>query len=154
MASLQGEGPEACHIDITDEESVSAAFEAIEGRDPAAILVSASGGPVVHLSKRVNVATMSMGDWKRTVDLNLTGVFCCVQKFGQLRLANPLVQSRIVIIGSAAGMGAGAGVDIGYVSTKAALFGFARQAAFELAGANITVNNRCAWTCGNPGIHS
>lgn len=140
LASLEGRGHEARHIDITDEEAVGAAFDAVEANDPAAILVIASGGPVVHLAQQVNVATMTMSDWKRTVDLNLTGVFCCIQKFAQLRMARQVEQSRIVIIGSAAGMAAGGGVDIGYVSTKAALFGLARQAAFELANANITVN--------------
>lgn len=140
LASLEEGGHELSHVDITSEESVGAAFDAVEASSPASILVIASGGPVVHLGRGVNVATMAMSDWKRTIDLNLTGVFCCVQKFAQLRLANPLEQSRIVIIGSSAGFGAGSGTDIGYVSAKAALFGFTRQAAFDLAHANITVN--------------
>lgn len=140
LASLKGEGHEASHIDVTSEESVGAAFAAIEASSPASILVVASGGPVVHLARGVNVATLTMSDWKRTIDLNLTGVFACVTKFAQLRSANPLDQSRIVIIGSAAGLSAGAGTDIAYVSSKAAVFGFVRQAAYEMAGANITVN--------------
>lgn len=141
-ASLdEGAGPhQALKIDITDEGSVSLAFDAVEADRPANILVIASGGPVVHLGQRVNVATMSMTDWKRTVDLNLTGVFCCVQKFAQQRIARPLEQSRIVIVGSSAGVSAGGGVDIGYVSSKAGVFGFTRQAAFDLARHNITVN--------------
>lgn len=138
--ALEGDGHEALQIDVTSEESVSAAFDAIEASSPAGILVIASGGPVVHLGKRVNVATMAMSDWKRTIDLNLTGVFCCAQKFAQLRLANPLEQSRVVIIGSSVGVSAGTGTDIAYVSSKAAIYGFTRQLAFELAPAGITVN--------------
>lgn len=140
LASLAGEGHEVSHIDVTSEESVGAAFDAVEASSPASILVVASGGPVVHLARGVNVATMTMSDWKRTIDLNLTGVFACVAKFAQLRLANPLDQSRIVIIGSAAGLSGGAGTDIAYVSSKAAVFGFVRQSAYELALANVTVN--------------
>ena len=140
LASLEGEGHAVSHIDVTSDGSVGAALDAVEASSPASILVVASGGPIVHLGRGVNVATMTTSDWKRTIDLNLTGVFACVTKFAQLRLANPLDQSRIVIIGSAAGLSGGAGTDIAYVSSKAAVFGFVRQAAYELAGANITVN--------------
>lgn len=140
LASLAGDGHEATQIDITSEEAVAATFGAVEASDPASILVIASGGPVVHLARGVNVATIDMSDWKRTIDLNLTGVFCCVNQFARLRLANALEHSRIVIIGSAAGLSGGPGTDIAYVSAKAAVFGFARQAAYELSHANITVN--------------
>ena len=71
---------------------------------------------------------------------NLTGVFSCVQKFAQQRAAVPLELSRIVIIGSSVGFSAGSGTDIAYVSSKAALFGFSRQVACELAPLKITVN--------------
>lgn len=140
LASLAGGGHDVAQLDVTNEETVGAVFDAVEASSPASILVVASGGPVVHLGERVNVATMAMSDWKRTVDLNLTGVFCCVQNFARLRLANPLEQSRIVIIGSSVGLTAGSGTDLAYVSAKAALFGFVRQVAFELAQANVTVN--------------
>jgi NAD(P)-dependent dehydrogenase (short-subunit alcohol dehydrogenase family) len=140
IGSLEGRDHEAIAIDVTDEETVRAAFALIEESDPAAILVIATGGPVVHLGQRVNVATMSLPDWRRTLDLNLTGVFTCVQNFARLRLAKPMEQSRIVIIGSAVGLVGGTGTDIAYVSSKAAIFGFVRQAAHELAAAGVTVN--------------
>lgn len=140
LATLAGEGHEAAQVDVTDEASIARAFDAVEAASPASVLVVASGGPVVHLAMGANVATISMSDWKKTVDVNLTGVFACVTKFAQLRLAKPVDQSRIVIVGSAAGHTSGPGTDIAYVSSKAAVFGFVRQAAFELASANITVN--------------
>lgn len=140
VGSLDGAGHEAVQLDVMNHDSVNAAFDAIEASFPVAILVIASGGPVVHLDQRVNVATMAIDDWRKTIDFNLTGVFSCVQKFAQLRLAKPLDQSRIVIIGSSVGVAAGSGTDIAYVSSKAAIYGFTRQVAFELAPANITVN--------------
>lgn len=149
-SSLDGEGHAVAQLDVTREETVSAAFDEIEASGPASILVVASGGPVVHLGQGINIATMAMTDWKKTVDFNLTGVFCCVQKFAQLRLANPLEQSRIVIIGSSVGQAAGTGTDVAYVSSKAALFGFTRQVAFELAQANITVNTVAPGPVGTP----
>lgn len=137
---LQGKGHEAIELDITQETEVGAAFASVEASGPANILIVASGGPVIHLGKKVNVSTISMIDWMRTIDLNLTGTFTCVQKFAQLRMAAPLEQGRIVVIGSAVGLSAGTGTDIAYISAKAALFGFVRQVAFELAPIGITAN--------------
>lgn len=142
LASLGGNSSRhmQAHIDITSEGAVAALFDAVEMTDPASILVVASGGPVVHLARRVNIATMELADWQRTVDLNLTGVFACVSKFAQQRLARPLPGSRIVIIGSSAGMAPGGGTDVAYGASKAGVLGLVRQAALDLATAGITVN--------------
>jgi NAD(P)-dependent dehydrogenase (short-subunit alcohol dehydrogenase family) len=150
LAGLQGQGHSATQLDVNHPDSLNAAFDAIEARDPASVLVIASGGPVVHLDKRVSIATIAKTDWDKTIALNLTGVFCCIQKFAQLRLAAPLEHSRIIIIGSAAGEVAGNGTDIAYGSSKAALFGLTRQAAFDLAPAGITVNNVAPGPVGTP----
>jgi NAD(P)-dependent dehydrogenase (short-subunit alcohol dehydrogenase family) len=150
LAGLQGTGHRVTRLDVTSEESVNAAFDAFEASDPASVLVIASGGPVVHLGQRVNVASIAKADWDKTVALNLTGVFCCVQKFAQQRLAKPLEHSRIIVIGSAAGEVAGNGTDIAYGSSKAAIFGLIRQAAFDLAPANITVNSVAPGPVGTP----
>ncbi|WP_066552938.1 SDR family NAD(P)-dependent oxidoreductase [Croceicoccus bisphenolivorans] len=140
LPTLDGAGHVAVHIDVTKDELVDSVFEAEEANAPLGILVIASGGPVVHLGQAVNVATMAIADWERTLSLNLTGVFRCIQKFAQLRMASPVEDARIVIVGSAAGLVAGNGTDVAYSVSKAALFGLARQAAFELASAGITVN--------------
>lgn len=138
--ALDGEGHEAIAFDVTDEAGIGAAFDTVEAVEPASMLVIASGGPVVHLGKGVNAATISMTEWRRTIDLNLTGTFACIQKFAQLRMAKPTEHGRIVVIGSAVGLGAGSGTDIAYISAKAALFGLIRQVAFELAPIGITAN--------------
>lgn len=147
---LEGSGHEPVQLDIMGSASVTAAFDAIEAASPAKILVIASGGPVVHLGMGANVTTMAMADWEKTIALNLTGVFCCLQKFAQLRSANPIDQSRIIILGSAAGLMAGNGTDVAYGVSKAALFALARQAAFELASAQVTVNVVAPGPVGTP----
>jgi NAD(P)-dependent dehydrogenase (short-subunit alcohol dehydrogenase family) len=140
LAGLSGDGHKAISIDVADEASVRAAFDAIEAESPASILVVASGGPVVRLGQGGTIAAMTIANWTKTLSLNLTGVFTCVQKFAQLRLSAPIAQSRVVIIGSAAGLMAGNGTDVAYSVSKSALFGFVRLAAYELADAQVTVN--------------
>ncbi|MDR7379297.1 NAD(P)-dependent dehydrogenase (short-subunit alcohol dehydrogenase family) [Rhodoferax ferrireducens] len=150
MDDLSGSGHEVARLDVTRAESVHAALLGIEASGPASVLVVASGGPVVHLGQRTHVATLGKDDWDRTIALNLTGVFCCVQAFAQLRLATPMEHSRIILIGSAAGELAGNGTDIAYGTAKAALLGLTRQAAFDLAAAGITVNNVAPGPVGTP----
>lgn len=150
LDGLHGSGHDMVRLDVTRAESVHAAFLGIEARGPAGVLVVASGGPVIHLGQESHVATLGMDDWDRTIALNLTGVFCCVRTFAQLRLAAPIEHSRIILIGSAAGELAGNGTDIAYGTAKAALLGLTRQAAFELAAAGITVNNVAPGPVGTP----
>ncbi|MDM0059130.1 SDR family NAD(P)-dependent oxidoreductase [Variovorax fucosicus] len=150
LDGLHGSGHDVTRLDVTRAESVRTALLDIEASGPASVLVVASGGPVVHLGQQTHVATFGMDDWDRTIALNLTGVFCCVQTFAQLRLAVPIEHSRIVLIGSAAGELAGNGTDIAYGTAKAALLGLTRQAAFDLAAAGITVNNVAPGPVGTP----
>lgn len=150
LATLDGHGHVREALDVTDPDSVSAAFERIEVEGPARVLVIASGGPQVHLGQRANVATLERETWDRTLALNLSGAFCCLQAFARQRLAKPLPHGRVILLGSTAGAMAGSGVDIAYSAAKAALTGMARQAAFELAPAGLTVNVVAPGPVGTP----
>lgn len=150
LSSLEGKGHDVVQLDVTKEAEVNAAFDAVEARDPASVLVVASGGLLVDFRKLPNIATMPTSDWERTVTLNLTGVFFCVRKFAQLRLARPLPDGRIITISSATGQMAGTPADVAYVSSKAALIGFTRQVAFDLARSGITVNAVAPGPVGTP----
>ena len=149
-ASFDGEGHRVTEIDILDQASVGAAFDAIEARGPAAVLVIASGGPLADLSKHPTVTTLSPADWRATIEYNLTGVFLVIQKFAQLRTASPLEHSRIVTISSTSGQIAQSVIDIAYASSKAGIFGLSRQAAHDLAGVGVTVNTIAAGVTGTP----
>lgn len=150
LASLVGEGHEIVQVDVTKDDEVDAAFDAIEARFPPSVLVVASGGLVTGRQPPPTVDAMTTPEWDRTIAYNLTAVFYCVRKFAQVRLARPLEHSRIITLTSGAGQTAGTPTDMGYVCSKAAIIGMTRQAAFELAKAGITVNTVAPGPVGTP----
>lgn len=149
-ADLPGGGHSAVQLDMLSEADVEAVFDFIEATTPAAVLAIAAGGPVADPRAHANVLTLSKADWDMSLELNVTGIFLAVRKFAQLRSAKPLDQARIAIIGSATGQHAQGVTDIGYATSKAALFGFNRQAAFDLAKYGITVNVVAPGVVGTP----
>ncbi len=79
---------------------------------------------------------MTEEQWKIVIDVNLTGVFFCLQ--GAAKIMRNAGGGRIVNISSVARYG-----NVGqanYSSTKAAVVGLTRTAAKELARKNIRVN--------------
>ena len=79
---------------------------------------------------------MTEEQWKLVIDVNLTGVFFCLQ--GAAKIMRESGGGRIVNISSVARYG-----NVGqanYSSTKAAVVGLTRTAAKELARKNIRVN--------------
>ncbi len=79
---------------------------------------------------------MTEEQWKLVIDVNLTGVFFCLQ--GAAKIMRENGGGRIVNISSVARYG-----NVGqanYSSTKAAVVGLTRTAAKELARKNIRVN--------------
>ncbi|MEQ8675997.1 MAG: SDR family NAD(P)-dependent oxidoreductase [Aggregatilineales bacterium] len=81
-------------------------------------------------------------DWRRQIDVNLTGTFFCTQLISRVmtdegggvivNIASPLAENGTLADGGAA-----------YIATKSAVLGMTRQAARELAPANIRVNAVC-----------
>lgn len=76
-------------------------------------------------------------DWQRVMDINLKGCF------NATRASAPLMEEggggHVVIVSSRSGLFGWAG-QAAYSASKAALFGFTRSSAWELAGLGIRVN--------------
>lgn len=92
--------------------------------------------------KRIPFLKTDEWDWRRQIDVNLTGLFFCTQLMGRVMADEG--GGVIVNIASTAGKhltypDGGAS----YVATKAAVLGMTRQAARELAPQNIRVNAVC-----------
>ncbi|KAI0854380.1 NAD(P)-binding protein [Daldinia vernicosa] len=86
--------------------------------------------------------------FQKVMDLNVKGVFLCIQKFAPLLQKRATVDdpSRVIITASVAGLGVGATgpqATFGYSASKAAVIALGRNLALELGPRHILVNSIC-----------
>jgi NAD(P)-dependent dehydrogenase (short-subunit alcohol dehydrogenase family) len=119
--------------DVTDGESVDAAFKQVE-KDQGAVEVLVSNAGITDDTLLLR---MSEDSFTRVVDANLTGAYRVAKKAasGMLRKR----WGRMIFISSVAGLSGGAG-QVNYSASKAGLVGLARSIARELGSRNITAN--------------
>jgi 3-oxoacyl-[acyl-carrier protein] reductase len=105
---------------------------------PITILVNNAGVSPKHEGKKNPVASLSTAEWRRTVDVNLSGAFfaarACIPDFESARWG------RVISISSVAGRSRSDVVGAHYAAAKAGLVGFSRVLAVELAPLGVTVN--------------
>jgi 3-oxoacyl-[acyl-carrier protein] reductase len=123
--------------DVSNRFQAAAMIEA--GRDAFGklnILVNAAG-----VDKFGALSTLDEWDWRRILDVNLTGAFFCTQLLSRVMADEG--GGVIVNVASTAGHPATLPEGVGYVSSKAGLIGLTRQSARELAPLGIRVNAVC-----------
>ncbi|MFT3719574.1 SDR family oxidoreductase [Pseudorhodoferax sp.] len=137
LAERGGPGAQvvALWLDVGDEASAAAACAAVRrrfGRLDILVNNAAVAGC------RTAVEAMALADWERTLRVNTTGTFL------MCREAVPLMRQgrwgRIVNLSSMAGRTRSGLNKSDYAASKAAVIGFSRVLADEVAGHGITVN--------------
>jgi 3-oxoacyl-[acyl-carrier protein] reductase len=124
----------AVQVDIARAESVREGFGRVlswTGRLDVLVNNAGIGGRAAPLWEQTEE------DWQRILDVNLSGVFhCCRAVIGHMR---ERAYGRIVNIASIAGKEGNPNMT-GYSATKAAVIGFTKSLAKEVATEGICVN--------------
>ncbi len=131
----------ALAADVADENAVALACrKAAEALGTIDILVNNAGiSPKSGADgKRAQAWEMSPAEWRRVLDVNLTGAFNCMQAV--VPGMRELGRGRIVSLSSVAGKTYCDIVGVHYAASKAALIGFTKHLAGELGPYGITIN--------------
>ena len=126
---------ETLACDISDAASVAAAFDAIRDRHGhPAVLVNSAG-----ITGAGGVEDESPEDWRRILDVNLTGAYLCIrQAIAGMRAAGG---GRIVNVASVNGRFGGSPLSgPAYAASKGGLITLTRFLALHHAADNIAVN--------------
>ena len=135
VAGLQAEGGEAlaCQASVTDADAVERAFAQVEqawGRID--VLVNNAG-----ISANKPTLEVSAEEWRRAVDINLTGVFLCAQAAGRRMV--PAGAGCIINLASMYGVVA-APDRAAYCATKGAVVLLTETLAVEWGPLGVRVN--------------
>jgi 3-oxoacyl-[acyl-carrier protein] reductase len=132
-AELVGTTALAVPCDVTDAESVDAAFTTAEQtHGPVEVLIANAG-----VTQDTLLMRMTDQEFTGVLDTNLTGAFRCVRRASKAMIR--LRRGRIVLISSVVGL-YGAPGQANYAASKAGLVGLARSITRELGGRGVTAN--------------
>jgi len=123
----------ALELDVADPESMGERLATLpEGFADVDVLVNNAGITADNL-----LARMSLADWRRVLDTNLTGAFALTKALlrGMMRRR----WGRVVNVSSVVGLMGNVG-QANYAASKAGLVGLTKSLARELGSRSITVN--------------
>lgn len=134
LLKLGGGGGEFVQTDVTDRASCEAAVDAILDRHGRIdILVSNAG-----VYPQAFLHEMTEDDWDKIFAINVKGMFFMVTAV--LPSMRERKQGRVVMTSSVTGPITGYPGWAHYGATKAAMLGFMRSAAIEIARQGVTIN--------------
>ncbi len=130
----------ADRADVTDVQDVERFLSGVEAAlGPIDILVNNAG-----VFQSCSIDEMSVADWNRVMEINLTGVFIFSQ--AALRRMKPRRRGSIVSIASLAGQVGGIHAGANYAASKAGVISLTKSLAKNAGPSGIRVN------CVNPGV--
>jgi 3-oxoacyl-[acyl-carrier protein] reductase len=128
-----GTGAEVINVDVSQEDSVRAAFAQARARlGTIDVLVNSAG-----LLTESPLQNMTLAMWNETLSVDLTGVFlCCREVVGEMREQK---WGRIINIASQLAIKGGTGLSH-YAAAKAGVVALTKSLALEVAGDNVLAN--------------
>jgi NAD(P)-dependent dehydrogenase (short-subunit alcohol dehydrogenase family) len=138
LASSLGERASALQLDVTNPQSVEAAFASLDKLD---VLVNNAG--IGHVG---GLEETAIDDWQRVFRVNVEGVYLVTKAAAPLLLAS--AHGSIVNIGSVAGL-VGVKRRFAYCASKGAVVAMTRQIAADYAG-RLRINCVCPGTVDTP----
>jgi NAD(P)-dependent dehydrogenase (short-subunit alcohol dehydrogenase family) len=137
QAAAQEIGGRAYVADVADPHAVAAMIDQIAAEQGGLhILINNAG-----IEPKAPVLDMSVEDWRRTLDVNLSAAFYTSRAAG--RIMRDAGGGVIVNIASIAGHNIPLPNRASYVASKAGLIGFTKECAREFAAYHIRVNAVC-----------
>ncbi|WP_439690514.1 SDR family NAD(P)-dependent oxidoreductase [Curtobacterium sp. SP.BCp] len=127
----------AQEMDVADESSVVAAYDAVARAGHTVDVVVANAG-VQLFGLDAAVADVDLETWNRTVAVNLTGTFLTVKHAVRSMLANG--GGSIIATGSPTGLNGEGSTFAAYSSTKGGIHALVRATAMAYARDGIRVN--------------
>jgi 3-oxoacyl-[acyl-carrier protein] reductase len=123
--------------DVSNKYQVSAMIEALRDRFTRLhILINAAG-----VQPSSTFLKLDEYDWRRTLDVNLSGTFFCTQLCSRVMADEG--GGVVVNLASVYGHPLPLANHAAYVASKAGVIGFTREVARELASQNVRVNAIC-----------
>lgn len=120
-------------LDVTDQSGAAAFVQRVmDELGGLTILINNAG-----ITRDGLLMRMSLQDWERVLQVNLTGAFVCTQA-----ATKPMMKTRygkIINIASVVGVMGNAG-QVNYSASKAGMIGLTKSVAKELAGRGIRAN--------------
>jgi NAD(P)-dependent dehydrogenase (short-subunit alcohol dehydrogenase family) len=135
---VRGENPESCLVvptDVSDPDSVRALFEATVarfGRVDVLFNNAGVGAPAIALED------LTLAQWKYVVDINLTGMFLCLQQAFRVMKSQTPRGGRIINNGSISATTPRPN-SIAYTATKHAVMGMTKAASLDGRNHDIAV---------------
>jgi NAD(P)-dependent dehydrogenase (short-subunit alcohol dehydrogenase family) len=126
--TANGVTPHLC--DVSDHAAVTSAVEKIDG--PIDVLVNNAAA----VTSAVPITELSIEEWERTLRINLTGVFIVSRT-----VLPRMVQGGRIINMASTFAHVGSPGRVAYSATKAAVLGFTRSLAIDVAEQGIRVNS-------------
>ena len=124
----------AVMLDVTDRQSIHAAFDAAEeALGPVSILVNNAG-----VAAEARVLDQSAEDWRKVLDTNLDGVWYVAQEAAR-RMTGRDAPGAIINIASILGFGVAKTLSA-YAVAKAGVVQLTKAMALELATTGVRVN--------------